>query len=131
MLINEVARIAGMSKDGVRHYEAIGLISSSAREAGSRTYRDYGPAVLATIEKVRQAQRLGFSLKEIVPLLKAHGDAKLTAEETVIFLEERLVSIREKQAALQAVEDFISSKLARYRTMVDQGRQQAIEASRC
>jgi DNA-binding transcriptional MerR regulator len=83
MLINEVARIAGMSKDGVRHYEEMGLIGSRPRRAGSRTYRDYDPAVLETIEQVRQAQRLGFSLKEIGPLLKAYGTANLTAEETV------------------------------------------------
>ncbi|WP_210253203.1 MerR family transcriptional regulator [Beijerinckia sp. L45] len=40
MLINDVARMAGMSKDGIRHYEEMGLISSSARQAGSRVYRD-------------------------------------------------------------------------------------------
>lgn len=118
MLINEVARIAGMSKDGVRHYEEMGLIGSRPRRAGSRTYRDYDPAVLETIEQVRQAQRLGFSLKEIGPLLKAYGTANLTAEETVAFLEQRLRAIREKQAELRQVEDFICLKLDRYRHMV-------------
>jgi DNA-binding transcriptional MerR regulator len=118
MLIDEVARIAGMSKDGVRHYEEMGLIGSRPRRAGSRTYRDYDPAVLETIEQVRQPQRLGFSLKEIGPLLKAYGTANLTAEETVAFLEQRLRAIREKQAELRQVEDFICSKLDRYRHMV-------------
>jgi DNA-binding transcriptional MerR regulator len=95
MLINEVARIAGMSKDGVRHYEEMGLIGSRPRRAGSRTYRDYDG-----------------------PLLKAYGTANLTAEETVAFLEQRLSAIREKQAELRQVEDFICSKLDRYRHMV-------------
>jgi DNA-binding transcriptional MerR regulator len=120
MLINEIARIAGMSKDGIRHYEEMGLIASSARQAGSRIYRDYDPAVLETIEQVRQAQRLGFSLKEIGPLLKAHGAARLTPVETVSFLEDRLAVILEKQAALREVEDFISAKLDRYRRMAEQ-----------
>lgn len=115
MLINEVARIAGLSKDGIRHYEAMGLIASTARQAGSRVYRDYDPAVLDMIEKVRQAQRLGFSLKEIGPLLKAHGVANLSPEDTVAFLEARLAVIREKLAALREVEDFICAKLGRYR----------------
>ena len=117
MLISEVARIAGMSKDGVRHYEELGLIASSPRQAGSRTYRDYDPAVLETIERVHQAQRLGFSLKEIVPLLKAYGASKLGPEETVDFLEQRLIAIQEKQAALREVETFIRQKLHRYRAM--------------
>jgi DNA-binding transcriptional MerR regulator len=115
MLINEIARIAGMSKDGIRHYEEMGLISSSARQAGSRVYRDYDPAVLEIIEQVRQAQNLGFSLKEIQPLLKAYGSATLTAEQTVDFLEQRLSVIRTKQEELRQIEAFICSKLDRYR----------------
>jgi DNA-binding transcriptional MerR regulator len=122
MLINEIARIAGMSKDGIRHYEEMGLITSSARQAGSRIYRDYDVAVLETIEQVRQAQRLGFSLKEIGPLLKAHGSGGITLEETVSFLEDRLTVIHEKQTELCEVEDFISKKLERYRRMVEQQR---------
>ena len=115
MLINEIARIAGMSKDGIRHYEEMGLISSSARQAGSRVYRDYDPAVLEIIEQVRQAQNLGFSLKEIQPLLKAYGSATLTAQQTVDFLEQRLSVIRTKQEELRQIEVFICSKLDRYR----------------
>ncbi len=116
MLINEVAKIAGMSKDGIRHYEEMGLIASTPRQAGSKVYRDYDPAVLETIENVRQAQRLGFSLKEIAPLLKTYGAARLSPEQTIEFLEARLVVVREKQAALREVETFICAKLARYRS---------------
>jgi DNA-binding transcriptional MerR regulator len=119
MLISEIARISGLSKDGVRHYEAMGLIASSPRQAGSKIYRDYDPAVLETIEQVRQAQNLGFSLKEIEPLLKAYGSATLTAEQTVDFLEQRLTVIREKQEELRQVEAFISTKLDRYRKLRD------------
>jgi MerR family copper efflux transcriptional regulator len=115
MLINEVARIAGMSKDGIRHYEEMGLITSRPKEAGSRTYRDYDPAVLETIEHVKQAQQLGFSLKEIAPLLQAYGSSTLTTEQTMEFLEKRLTVIREKQAELKNVEAFIKAKLKRYR----------------
>jgi DNA-binding transcriptional MerR regulator len=115
MLISQVARIAGMSKDGIRHYEDMGLIASKPRQAGSKVYRDYDPSVLKTIEMVRQAQRLGLSLKEIGPLLKAYGSAPLTAKKTVAFLEQRLVVIREKLAALREIEEFICAKLAHYR----------------
>lgn len=121
MLINEIARIAGMSKDGIRHYEEMGLIASSARQAGSRVYRDYDPAVLDTIEQVRQAQNLGFSLREIQPLLRAYGAATLTAEQTVDFLEQRLCVIRSKQDGLRKIEDFICTKLDRYRQLARTG----------
>jgi DNA-binding transcriptional MerR regulator len=115
MLIHEVAKIAGMSKDGVRHYEEMGLIASTPRRAGSRTYRDYAPSAPETIEKVRQAQRLGFSLREIGPILKAYAESPPSREQEVEFLEARLAVIREKLAALRDVEDFIRRKLERHR----------------
>lgn len=114
MLISEIAKMAGLSKDGIRHYEELGLIVSAPRKAGSKTYRDYDPSVLETIEKIRDAQRLGFSLKEIGPLLKAYAENALSKEQTVAFLENRLTVIREKIASLQEVEAFILRKLERY-----------------
>lgn len=111
MLINEIAKLAGLSKDGIRHYEEMGLISSTPREAGSKIYRDYDASVLDTIEKIRGAQRLGFSLKEIGPLLKMYAKSPPSKEQAVKFLQARLAVIREKIASLREVEDYICGKL--------------------
>ncbi len=117
MLIGEIAKITGLSKDGVRHYEELGLITSVARQAGSKTYRDYDPSVLERIELIRGAQHfLGLPLKEIGPLLKSIADTPPTKEQTVEFLEQRLVVIREKIAKLREVEDHLSEKIARYKS---------------
>jgi DNA-binding transcriptional MerR regulator len=116
MLIGELAKMTGLSKDGIRHYEELGLISSVPRKAGSKTYRDYDPSVLETIEQIRGAQQvLGLSLKEIGPLLKAVADRPPTKEETIAFLEERLVIIRGKIASLREAEGFICRKIERYK----------------
>jgi MerR family transcriptional regulator, copper efflux regulator len=114
MLIGELARISGMSKDGIRHYEEVGLIRSTERRAGSRVYREYDAAAVARIEQVRQAQRLGLSLREIVPLLDAYADREVTLAETVAFLEERLAVVRGKVDELREIENFIVQKLERY-----------------
>lgn len=114
VLISELAKAAGLSKDGIRHYEEVGLISSSARRAGSRVYRDYDPSALKTIENVRQAQRLGLSLKEIRDLLAIHGSRDFSREETIDFLRARLAIVQEQQSALREVERFIRDKLKRY-----------------
>ena len=114
MLIGEFARLSGMSKDGVRHYEELGIIRSVPRKAGARWYRDYGESELDRIEKARQAQQLGLPLKEIAPLLELYVDREPTTAETVSFLKDRLAIVREKITALRDVEDFIIRKLARY-----------------
>ena len=116
MLINEVAKLANMSKDGIRHYEEMGLITSSPKPAGGRIYRDYDLSVVDTIEKVRQARQLGFTLKEIGPLFKAYATmAPLPPEAMIGFLEARLAVIRQKITDLQAVEAFILGKIEGYR----------------
>lgn len=114
MLISEVVRLSGLSKDGVRHYESLGLIRSTPKDAGSRTYRDYAPDVIETIEHVRRAQELGLSLKEIVPILETFYQNPPSREQTVEFLGERLAVIRAKLAQLRTIEAFIEAKLTRY-----------------
>lgn len=114
MLIGKLAQLSGMSKDGIRHYEELGIISSTRSRAGSRWYRDYDERQLEMIEKARQAQQLGLSLKEIALLLKIIGDRQVTQSETIAFLQERLMVIRGKMDELRRIEDFIVQKLAHY-----------------
>jgi len=122
MLIGELARRSGLSKDGIRHYEKVGILRSTRRRAGSRWYRDYDEEALTLIERVRQAQRLGLSLKEIGPLLEIYASRTVTHEEAISFLEDRLRTIRNKIAALHEVEAFVEKKLARHReSAIDQG----------
>jgi len=116
MLIGELAKLTGMSKDGIRHYEQLGLLASVPREAGNRTYRDYDASALEVVERVRQAQRLGLSLAEIAPLLDAYGKRTPSKEETIHFLQDRLNAVRAKIEALRDVEAYIVTKLKRYRT---------------
>lgn len=122
MLINEVARIAGMSKDGIRHYEKLGLISSSPKPAGSRIYREYDASVLETIDKIHQAQRLGLSLAEIRPYLDNYRSVEPTLSETVDFLEARLMAIRGRIAELREVERYIETKIRQYRPILEQSQ---------
>lgn len=114
MLIGKLAERTGLSKDGIRHYEQLGLIASSPRQAGTRCYRDYDESTVETIHNVRLGQQLGFSLREIGPLLKAYSETPPTKAEAVAFLNERLQVVREKLAALRGVETYIINKLQHY-----------------
>ncbi len=63
MLIGEVARRSGISARTIRFYEAQRLVSRPTR--ASSGYRVYPDRVLSELRFVRQAQLLGFSLKEV------------------------------------------------------------------
>jgi MerR family transcriptional regulator, copper efflux regulator len=115
MLIGEVAKMTNLSKDGIRHYEALGLVVSTPRVAGSRVYRDYDISVPKRVEQIRQMQQLGFELKEMKPILDAYEASGPIPKETVIaFLQDRLKVIRGKIDELRIVEESIRNKLDGY-----------------
>ncbi len=67
MKIGSVANKAELSIDTLRFYEREGLISSPRRLFSG--YRDFPEEVLDRLEFIKEAKRLGFSLREIKELL--------------------------------------------------------------
>jgi len=65
--IGKVAAATAMTPDAIRYYERLGLVPKATRTAAG--YRVYPPAVIHRLVVVRNAQRFGFSLKEIASFL--------------------------------------------------------------
>ena len=63
MRIGELCRQAGVSKELVRHYESLGLISSSPVQAGSRVYREFDEQALNRLYLIQKAKKYGFNAK--------------------------------------------------------------------
>lgn len=93
MLIGELSRRSGLSKDGLRHYESLGLLHSKPVAAGSRVYRDYGEDSLERLSLIALGKRLQFSLAEMAePLDRLLAD-DLTLEERTAFLAAKVAQI--------------------------------------
>lgn len=73
MTISRAAERAGVCVETIRFYERRGLIEQPARprDSGHRCYDD---EVVERIRFIRQAQELGFSLREITELLSLRAD---------------------------------------------------------
>ena len=65
--IGELARAAGVGVETIRFYERRGLIERPARPAGG--FRAYPRAIVSRLTFVREAQELGFTLREVRDLL--------------------------------------------------------------
>ncbi len=115
MLIGEVARRAGLTRDTVRFYERAGLISSGERLAGSRTYNEYAPEVVERLAFIRQSQSAGFTLREIKGHLDEWGhDIEAIPDAAIIeALEAKLAQVEEKLRHLEEVRAYLATKLAR------------------
>ncbi|HSP74899.1 MAG TPA: MerR family DNA-binding transcriptional regulator [Cryobacterium sp.] len=68
MHIGELAEKTGLSLRTIRHYDEIGLLKASGRTEGG--FRLYTQEDLSRLILIRRRKPLGFSLEEMIELLK-------------------------------------------------------------
>ena len=105
LTIGKVASESGVGVETVRFYEREGLLNQPARKPSG--YRQYEPEAVARLRFIKQAQRLGFTLREIKELLALKLDPKATraqVKERVIAkitdIEQRISELRRMKKAL-------------------------------
>ncbi|MGJ3509849.1 redox-sensitive transcriptional activator SoxR [Enemella sp. A6] len=62
LTIGEVAERAGLATSAIRHYESLGLLTSTRNDSG---HRRFNRSVLRRIAVIQAAQHVGLSLAEI------------------------------------------------------------------
>ncbi len=103
MLIGELVRITGLSKDGLRYYEDLGLIHSKPIKAGTRVYRDYDDKTLERLALIALGKRMHFSLREIATALDRIVNDQTTREERRGFMLAQIAQVDAQIADLQDV----------------------------
>lgn len=74
LTIGKAAQSAGVNVETIRFYERRGLIAQPRKPRNG--FREYDPKTIARISFIRQAQEIGFSLREIGELLSLRADPK-------------------------------------------------------
>lgn len=103
MSIGQAAKRSGVNTKMIRHYESIGLISKVTRTDSG--YRVYGEDDVHTLEFIRRARDLGFSMKEIKKLLSLWRNKSRSSSEV-------------KKLALLHVKE-LDEKVTKLKTMAD------------
>ena len=100
LTIGQLAKRVGVRTSTLRFYEDEGLLVPSDRtDAG---YRLYSPEAIHRIEMIHRAQRLGFSLSDIRPLLDG-WDAGDLSDQTILEIAEKRYLALEKQVTERLV----------------------------
>lgn len=115
MRIGELAKRAGLSTQTIRFYEKQGLLGDTAHERTESNYRVYDEATVERLETILAAKQLGFSLSEILELSCLWELGQLDQAAQVRVLKEKLLELRDKQAALKHLETVVRSKLSALR----------------
>ena len=106
--IGDLAAATDVSRDGLRFYEARGLIRARRRSNG---YRAYPPETVELVRYVRTAQQLGFTLAEIGEGMDLVWQQPDTDAAVTALLREKLSSIDARIASLQAMRDALATRL--------------------
>ena len=108
--IGTAARLSNVSAKMVRHYESLGLLAQVARTDSG--YRQYTEADVRTLQFIKRARDLGFSMAEIAELVglwhnrkRASASVKRIAQKHVNELAQRIEAMQAMQRTLACLLD--------------------------
>ena len=78
---------------------------------GSNRYQDFDGAQVDRALLIRQAQRVGFTLREIIGLGAEYGDGKLTPARQARLMRERIGMIEEQMEKLVQIRHYFERKI--------------------
>ena len=94
----ELAALAGVSTDTLRHYERKGVLPAAPRATNG--YRVYQVEALDRVRLIRAALRLGFTIDELSRVLRVRATGGFPCKEVRGMAVARLRDLRERQKEL-------------------------------
>ena len=105
MLIGKLASESGFSRDTIRYYEKLGLISADARTRHDNNYKNYPSKVLVNLAQISHLKTLGFTLGEISGLLESFESSTRPCADLPEKLHEKIALFDKKIALLKDYRD--------------------------
>ena len=109
MHIGLVAKKIGLTPDAIRFYERNSLLPRPSRSAGG--FRQYADTDVEALRFIRQAQHLGFSLKEIRELVALRSSRLQPCAPVRVRLEKKLLQVQHKLSDLRTLQRELQTAL--------------------
>lgn len=108
MLIGELSKRTGLSRDTIRFYEKRGLIKVGRRERRVNNYKEYSDSVLKRLLLINKVKSYGFTLNEsaeIISLLEANlgtcDQISKAADKKITVIDKKIEELLSLKALLQ------------------------------
>ena|SRR5690242_16121197 len=105
----ELAELAGVSRDTLRHYERKGVLPRPLR--GHNGYRQYPSESLPRVQLIRRALSVGFTLDELAKVLKVRDAGGAPCEEVRRIAAQKLMDVQDQLRELTALRDDLQKTL--------------------
>ncbi len=117
MTVNEVAKKADVAPDTVRYYSRMGLLKPERNpDNGYKLFRQND---IARLRFIRQAQTLGFTLKEITEILSDAEVGSSPCPKVRDIIVRHIEENRRKIQELQALQHRMEQALEKWKSMPD------------
>lgn len=93
MLIGELSKRTGFSRDTIRYYEKIELIVLPKKARLDNNYKDYPDDLVHTLRAIRKYKGLGFTLEEIRELLVLQSIHVLDISRLIQIVERKITGL--------------------------------------
>ncbi|HEY3328004.1 MAG TPA: MerR family transcriptional regulator [Novimethylophilus sp.] len=117
MTVIELARLAEVTPDVIRYYARIGLLKPSRNAVNN--YMQFCREDVKCVRFIRRAQRLGFSLAEIVDIIETSRNGGSPCRMVRETLGRRIEENGRALAELVAVQNRMEHTLAQWQQMLD------------
>ena len=111
MLISELARQTGLSKDTIRFYEKSGLLGQDHMSRLHNNYRDYGQAALNRFLVLANLKEFGFSLSEIGEMVQLYESNPKACRENIPKIQAKVQALDKKITRLMAFRDRLQTTI--------------------
>ena len=112
MTIGIAARKAGVGVETIRFYERRGLVDQPPKPGFGGGFRVYPDETVHRVRFIRQAQELGFSLREIDELLSLRADPAKDCGDVRERAEAKLDQVNQKIAHLESIRGALRELIA-------------------
>ncbi len=113
----ELARLAGVSTDTLRHYERKGLLVRPRRSANG--YREYPASALDRVRLVRGALRIGFTLSELAGILGVRDRGDAPCRQVRALAGTKLTDVETQLCELTALRDELRTLLRNWDALLE------------
>ncbi|MHB8526279.1 MAG: MerR family DNA-binding protein [Candidatus Acidiferrales bacterium] len=116
--VSQVARMAGVGSDSIRHYERLGILPKAERSASG--YRLWNAHDVRYLKWIAPAKRAGFTLHELSEIFQMYRAGKPPCQGVRDLLQRKLVDLNHQIDELSTLRNKLRPVLARWNGRLSQ-----------
>lgn len=114
MLIGELVKRSGFTKDAIRFYEKKGLINLNKKQRRENNYKEYPEQVLERLKLIKMIKSFGFTLAEIETFFELwSGEDAACTDELSVTLDKKVAQIDEQVNRLLELRTKLTSSIVK------------------